>query len=410
MNILIINQPPFNRGDESAHKALIRTLLKRLPNANFRVLTKFEWKESIRQYAVEDERVSYVFEPVSYLKLSGFINIGLQKNRKWLWKIHPMMNLYKVHYKWADLVLCAPGGICMGGFQKWDHIFMLHLAKFYDKPLAYYGRSFGPFPTETGHNRIFKKLSMEMLNYFSFLSIRDHKTELLANEIGIPYVSTVDTAFLDSPDVEIPYEIKKAIGKEPYMVFVPNYLLWHYAYKGRITHETIMNFYSKMMDLIWDIDKNMNIVMLPQIFGKDNQYELSDVQMFRDLAKLKNSPKVILTSDNYSSDIQQTIISGAKYVVGARYHSIVFAINQGVPCVALSYEHKIAGLLESLEKKEWCVNFNDTLDSVENQKKTLDEVREVILSLKPDKTLQSKAKAKASACMDSFVDFVNRRW
>ncbi len=117
MNILIINQPPFNRGDESAHKALIRTLLKRLPNANFRVLTKFEWKESIRQYAVEDERVSYVFEPVSYLKLSGFINIGLQKNRKWLWKIHPMMNLYKVHYKWADLVLCAPGGICMGGFR-----------------------------------------------------------------------------------------------------------------------------------------------------------------------------------------------------------------------------------------------------------------------------------------------------
>lgn len=408
MKILIINQPPFNRGDESAHKGLIRTLLKRFPDARFRVLTKNEWRESVRQYVVIDERVEYVYEPLSYLKLSGFIKQGLQKNRKWLWYIHPLMSLYKLHYKWADLVLCAPGGICMGGFQNWNHMLMLQLAKFYKKPLAYYGRSFGPFPTETRLNRIYKNLSMEMLNYFSFLSIRDHKTELLAQELKVPYVSTVDSAFLDSPAVEIPYEIQKAIGKEPYMVFVPNYLLWHFAYKGHISHDTVMSFYSRMMDLIWECDKDLNIVMLPQIFGKDNQYEYSDVRMFRDLAKMKNSSKIIITSDNYSSDIQQTIISGAKYVLGARYHSIVFALNQGVPCIALSYEHKIAGLLESLDKKEWCVNFVNTLDSVENQEKTLAEVKGLLQIIKPDDFLKPKAKSIASACMDQFVEFVDK--
>ena len=240
-----------------------------------------------------------------------------------------------------------------------------------------------------------------MLNYFSFLSIRDRKTELLAQELKVPYVSTVDTAFLDSPSVEIPYEIKKAIGKDPYMVFVPNYLLWHFAYKGRISHETVMNFYSRMMDLIWECDKDLNIVMLPQIFGN------SDVRMFRDLAKMKNSSKIIITSDNYSSDVQQTIISGAKYVLGARYHSIVFALNQGVPCIALSYEHKIAGLLESLDKNEWCVNFVNTLDSIENQENTLAEVKGLLQTIKLDETLQSKAKSIAASCMDQFVEYAS---
>lgn len=56
---------------------------------------------------------------------------------------------YNELYKESDVVLCAPGGICMGGFQNWWHLFMLQLAKYIGKPLVYYGRSFGPFPVVT---------------------------------------------------------------------------------------------------------------------------------------------------------------------------------------------------------------------------------------------------------------------
>ena len=63
--------------------------------------------------------------------------------------------------------------------------FYLQLAKYAGKPLAYYGRSFGPFPITTKSNRDFKKLSLEMLHYFSFLSIRDSKTEKISSRVGI---------------------------------------------------------------------------------------------------------------------------------------------------------------------------------------------------------------------------------
>ena len=295
----------------------------------------------------------------------------------------------------------------MGGFQNWGHLFLLKLAQWCCKPLAYYGRSFGPFPTETEQQRLFKSISLDMLHYFSFLSIRDHNTELIARELGIPYVSTVDSAFLDSPKVDVPYELRAAIGDKPYMVFVPNYLLWHYAYKGRITHETVINFYLRVMDEILDANPEQNIVMLPQVFCGAS-YTSSDIELFRELADKKNDKRIIVAADCYSSDIQQTIIHDANYVIGSRYHSIVFAVNQGVPCIALSYEHKISGLLQTLCKEEWCVEFNNTLDSEENQQRCLSQIRELIPMLKPDLEVRDRAKQIASDCLNEFIELIGK--
>lgn len=406
MNILIINQPPFNRGDESAHKGLVRTLLKRLPEAQIKIMHDSCLSESYRQYAVHDDRVEYFCEVQGCLKYPRFYNQDVYTNHTWLWKWHPTYRWYERVYKWADIVVCAPGGICMGGFQDWNHLYHLRLAQVFKRPLAYYGRSFGPFPTETERNREFKKISLEMLHYFSFLSIRDHKSELLADELKIPYISSIDSAFLDSPKVEIPYELKSVIGDKPYMVFVPNYLLWHYAYKGRISHDTVIQFYCKVMDEIWTANPEQNILMLPQLFC-GREYALRDVDLFRELACVKNDRRIIVAADCYSSDIQQTLISKAKYVIGARYHSIVFALNQGVPCIALSYEHKMAGLLETLGKGEWCVEFSKTLDSEENQKECLRKIHQLIPTLSPDIEAQKKAKLIASETMDKFVAFLH---
>ena len=204
MNILIINQPPFNRGDESAHKGLVRTLIRKIPHVQIRVLSKIEWAESIRQYAIDSSQVEYVYEPMNYLKLEGFKMRGLKYGLKWLWHFNPLMYLYRKNFKWADIVMCAPGGICMGGFQDWDHLFLLHLTKFYHRHLVYYGRSFGPFPTTTKENQRFFELSLEIINYFRFFSIRDRKSEQLAQELGVPYVSTVDSAFLDERKITAP--------------------------------------------------------------------------------------------------------------------------------------------------------------------------------------------------------------
>lgn len=402
MNILLINQPLGNRGDESAHKALIRTLLSRKEDVHIRVLyidTPETW--SLDQFRVEDERVQYLnLHP--FMKYSKIGEIVLhQPWRKVFWKIHPFTRNVKSQYDWADVVVCAPGGICMGGFQDWKHLYFLYWAKCCQKPLAYYGRSFGPFPTDDEWERRFKSISYDMLHYFSFLSIRDKKTEKLADEIGIPYVSTVDTAFLETPYVDIPYEVKSMIGKKEYVVFVPNYLLWHYAYKGKFTETELLEFYIRMVQIIWEYNSNINIVMLPQVYGKGGMVD--DLPFFRMIGEKLQDERIIIIPDCYNSDIQQSIIKGAKLVIGARYHSVVFAINQNVPFIALSYEHKISGLLEALGKEDCMVDITDVMATEQNKEICLKEVQRLLPLVKADSHAQQKAKSLAQYSMDQFL-------
>lgn len=403
MKILMINQTLCNRGDESAHKALLREILERIPSAYIRVLfVSTQSPYSINQFAIDDKRVEYVnIHP--FMRYSKISEVALRKPyRKLFWRIHPTMRQILSHYKWSDLVLCAPGGICMGGFQDWKHLYFLKLAKFCHKPIAYYGRSIGPFPTETNLNVKFKEISSEMLNYFSYLSLRDKKSENIAKEMGIQYVSTIDSAFLETPSVLLPYEVNMMLNGKQYMVFVPNYLLWHYKYKGHFTLEELIEFYSKMVRVIWDFNPKLSIVMLPQTFDQGEMRD--DVNLFRLIAENLNDQRVVVFPDCYSSDIQQTIISKAAFVIGARYHSIVFAINQSTPFIALSYEHKMTGLLETLGCTENLLDFQDTMFAEHSKEECLKKIGMILPKLKLNSDVQKLAKNIARQGMDKFID------
>lgn len=422
MKILIVNQPLGNRGDESAHKALVRALLKIIPEVKIQVLFVGVPQNSIDQFAINSQQVEYIhllnrestlhfilnnklakfvfsrWKKMQYKKFHQTATSALQKDNYNIWDKQPIIQKIQKIYHEADIVLCAPGGICMGGFQNWYHLFYLKLAQRMNKPLVYYGRSFGPFPTETLLNRQFKKLSLELLQYFAFISIRDNKTEILAKELGIDYVPTLDSAFLDSPQAELPKEITQLNGA-PYMVFVPNLLTWHYAYKD-VKKETILSFYNQLADCINEQYPELYLVMLPQTF---NSARSNDILLFQEIAKKRKDSRVVVMPDYYSSDIQQRVIRDASFVVGARYHSIVFSINQAVPFIALSYEHKITGLLQTLHKEDCMIDISNIFKNEYTIQYAVSIFKEMLLRLEADKTAQIEAKEKANACFKQFI-------
>lgn len=402
MNILYINQPLCNRGDESAHKALMRAICKALPGVKITALFVDSYSEaSIKQFNVHDPRVCYKsYHTGTIYKLISWNCWKWGLHFLWLFNISSLRILS--YYKKADWVISAPGGISMGGFQNWDHLYQLELARFMRKKIAYYGRSFGPFPVDTSSQIKYKKFSYRLLRYFRFLAIRDRETEKLADEIGLKYESTVDCAFLESPNVELPYEVKMLMGGKPYMVFVPNLLIWHYAFKGKVEKETLLRYYSRMLDIMFERHPECNVIMLPQTFDYYT-YEGDDVNLFRDIAELKKDDRIIVMPDCYSSDIQQTIIRDCKLLVGGRYHSIVFSINQAVPFVALSYEHKIKGLLEALDKTDCMIDVTTVFDSLENIEKSLSDFKVLIKTVYADVNAQKRAKDISGDCFTKFI-------
>ena len=120
------------------------------------------------------------------------------------------------------------------------------------------------------------------------------------------------------------------------------------------------------------------------------------------------SHQIIVCEENLKSDIQQEIIKNADFLIGARYHSIVFALNNNTPFVALSYEHKITGLLQTLDKTDSMIDILDMF-----HKGTIDfELRKIekLLSTLSDDTLAyQKAKQISKHCFECLTNYMSSK-
>lgn len=398
--LLLVNQPVANRGDESAHRGFVRQLLAASQEVELTCLFVGEkFDDNIRQFRVDDPRVHYV-----NVKAGGhsrrLTKLGILTPLRFLWSLSPAIRRVLSYYREADYVVCAPGGADLGGFLIWKHLAYLCFARYCGKPLAYFGRSFGPLRDATFLQRLYRRKSLEILRYMRFISLRDYQSQRWAAECGLDYVPTVDSAYLELPEASLPAEVEAAIAGKPYVVFVPNVLTWHYNFAGRISRDVVCDFYVQLSRLILDRYPHCQMLMLPQTF---NQGKDDDIHFFEELKSIVGNSRMQVLSDQYSSDLQQQIIRGAQLLVGARYHSVVFSINNSVPFVGLCYEHKISGMLSSLGKESCMVDLIHGLDDQSKVQATLRMIEARMEAAFSDEQARAEANRIAVDALRQFI-------
>ena len=374
MKLAIVNQPLANRGDEAAHKAFVRELAKAFPESSIDVIF-LGIKDTTLIGDIRVEAANVCYRDIQRWRLWGRTQkYAFLLHMLPLSLLHPALRKFRKVLKSYDAVICAPGGICMGGFMSWDHIWELETARRLGKPVFYWGRSIGPFTDEDCAHSVFKKESSSLLAYFSFLSLRDDVSVRIAEELGAHPVPVVDSAFLETPDAVIPEAVQSQLG-ERYVVFVPNALTWHYRYRN-VPQERIDRFHLDVMELLSEKYPGHTIVMLPQTYRS----LINDYGYFRRLAERAAGKPIVVIDEEQSSDVQQKIIAGARMAVGERYHSVVFAINNRTPFVSLSYEHKMTGLLEKLGLTERSVDVQGIFadESGELCRRALEQVHSLL--------------------------------
>ena len=340
MKLAIVNQPLANRGDEAAHKAFVESSID---------VIFLGIKDTTLIGDIRVEAANVCYRDIQRWRLWGRTQkYAFLLHMLPLSLLHPALRKFRKVLKSYDAVICAPGGICMGGFMSWDHIWELETARRLGKPVFYWGRSIGPFTDEDCAHSVFKKESSSLLAYFSFLSLRDDVSVRIAEEFQLG---------------------------ERYVVFVPNALTWHYRYRN-VPQERIDRFHLDVMELLSEKYPGHTIVMLPQTYRS----VINDYGYFRRLAERAAGKPIVVIDEEQSSDVQQKIIAGARMVIGERYHSVVFAINNRTPFVSLSYEHKMTGLLEKLGLTERSVDVQGIFadESGESCRHALEQVRSLL--------------------------------
>jgi len=407
MSILIVNQPLRNHGDEAAHRAFIHALRTALPGTGIRVLFVAEKPDEVAAFNVHDPMVEYVCltpDRMFYKTVKGSMLYGLPF-KKLIWKLSSTARTMMREFSDADAVVCAPGGTCLGVQQSWRHLMIMYMAVRSDARTAYWGRSIGPFPTENRKQRTFRRYAVECLRRFGFVSLRDRFSMELAGQMGLDAVEVTDSAFLEKPSGPIPEDLAAFAAQGPYTVFVPNVLNTMAGFR-HLSEDRTAHFFGEVLRIILARTEG-RVIMLPQLFCAG---EHGDEAFFRRIAaEAGDGRRVCVAGEGCGSDLQQSIIAGADCVVGSRYHSVVFAINNSRPFIAFSYEHKISGLLRILGMEDRMIDLQaGVFDGPENEKAALDAFAEKFADIGTLSPCSREAAArKADEGFSKMIQFLN---
>ncbi|MBA2853111.1 colanic acid/amylovoran biosynthesis protein [Methanococcus maripaludis] len=398
MNITVINQHTSNHGDEAAGKALLRKLQSYNSIDNIYVLYN-AGKISEDEYVLTGHKIENIiikrkfklYDKVALIS-SMLLPIGISKYLLFMSTI--LREQYRVIYN-SEVVVNAPGGVNIGPYQDWVYLWRLYISIKLKKPTAIYSISFGPIPK----NILFNRISRYVLKNSTFISLRDEKSEVYAKELGINFISSIDTAFLDDY-ADNNFELQKFANND-YVVIVPNQLYnWHPNFK-KLGDSTLDKLYLKIINYF--LEKNVNVVLLPQLFGSQN-----DIHYFKKLCNmLGNTDGVFIASETLSSDMQQSIVRNAKFLIGARYHSIVFSIRNNTPFLSLSYEHKMENMLSKLNLDNYNVSLVENMNNeVLNHEDILNKV-DKCFNQGEYLELEKKSDEVKKIAVDTFEKFIS---
>lgn len=359
MKILIINQHSMNHGDEAAGLALVCSL-----NQNgfhdITILYNVHKKDAGVFFKFENVKNANIYARSKLLNLCFILfSIYPSKITRLLLSSFKKCRYERSLIKHADYIISAPGGPSLGNiYRDYAYLWRLYEASVYNKKTAIYSPSIGPFNIG---DRLWKS-TQKILKNADFVSLRDFASFRYADFMNINYKQSIDTAFLNCREVNTSIDFLNLPQK--YVVIVPNKLYQWHPFFIKCEKNKIDDFYRSVITRF--VDNGINVILLPQIFC---QGEIDDEPYFNFLKN--DNPLITVISSSYDSNIQQRIIEKSDFVVGVRYHTIIFSINQSKPFYCISYENKMKNMLEILSL---CDRSIDASIAFDFPQRTIDEV------------------------------------
>lgn len=216
----------------------------------------------------------------------------------------------------------------------------------YNKPIVFMPQLWGSFEMPKSKKKISELLNNSKTFYYSRdkTSCRHLEKALGKQKATIALYPDIVFCF-EGEDLGTGRHILKEMGcslKRPIVGVSPNMRVFE-----RMAGKGLENEYLKIMvKIINDCIENYDIDIVLQAneiyeFGtrKDDRY------LCNLIAKSVNkADRCFMTMENLTAESTKAIIGNFDFLIGSRFHSLVFALSQGVPAMSISWSHKYHGL------------------------------------------------------------------
>lgn len=352
-NIIITGGELFNKGAEAMTFITVDELKKRFPNHKIYLLSDMDLKRPKK----ERERYAFSFMgwyPIKFAKCQSNPLLRL------LCKLKNGAEFREAEaiYKNADLMIDI-SGYALGSNWNYEYVntYLEHLefARAFDIPVYLMSQSFGPFnfEGEKGQEvnfRIQKLLpevkaicAREKEGYDVLVDTYHLKNVYLSQDIVLNNTSiNLKNVFVTEPKYDIPDIEESAIG------IIPNMRNFEVGNKK--------NVYELYEELIKNELKKRHIVYLLS-------HSAQDAEICKTLKqKFANDSNVIWLEQDFSSIEFNEIVKKFTYVIASRFHSVVHAYKNAIPCIVLGWATKYHDLTLQFKQEKYMIDVRDEIN------------------------------------------------
>jgi colanic acid/amylovoran biosynthesis protein len=358
-----------NKGDAAIVSVLLKHLENIFPDAN---ITVSLYDNDTRYTDIEGHKV---ISNSMFLSVCRFRNLPLKlihtfyiETSLLLWALSYRFFCHSVNYFLpksvrniayeyleSNLFVAVGGGYLRArkGFSENINILLLLnpiiIGILLRKPIILHTQSIGPFATK------FQEWIIKVvLNKTQLILVREDYTLATLKKIGVNanlVIRTIDAGFLFTSDKEIQLSdfIENAeILKSKTLVGI--------TVRKWLDKEGQDNFEKEVALFIDMITKgrDVNVLLIPQVTSTVHNDDDRDVAN-RIFTLVANKQCVMNCTISYNHYELKKLYDCLDFIVGTRFHSVIFSLTSYVPALAIEYEYKTGGIMKDLGLSKWVI-------------------------------------------------------
>jgi len=361
LSFLIVGANFANKGAQSMLFVTTNEIRKRFPEATVYFAS-----------SSRPDKTKYYFQFVNYckdaksialdrnkyrIKITTFIKDGIRIVLGKKPRLQEICEFSKV-IKEIDLIVDISGYILGSKWNNEAHEFYLdnlRIAKKFNIPIVLFPQSFGPFDYPPERQYLVDEMK-ELLPLAKVIFAREKEGyEALTKVLGLNNIMLSTDLVLQNSGIEYKDIIEGDLRfnlpkiKENSVAVIPN--------KQCVAHgkrEDVLKTYSEIIRTINGQGKDVYIL----------RHSIEDLEICKEIyTEFSTTPKIHLIENDFSCFEYDKLIKCFDFAVCSRYHGIVHAYRNGIPCILIGWAVKYLDLAEKMDQSLFafditCKTFN----------------------------------------------------
>ena len=380
MKIIITGGELFNKGAQAMTFIAVDELKKRFPAHQILVLSELDLQRS------KEEREQYAFQFIGWYPLK-FAKCQTRPVLRTLCVLRSKKELLEAEtiYKNTDLMIDISGYALGSNWSKetcnryLDH---LEFAEAFHIPIYLMPQSFGPFDFRGREGKKIEQRIRKLLPTVKTIYVRERKGyedleeelyslrdqyEELKRKYCLNNVFLANDIVLNNSEIDL----KNIYRKLPDMLLpdimpgsialIPNQRNYTVA-----SEEQVQEIYIKTIKKL--LHNNYKVYLI--------SHSEVDIEICRELKnKFEQEAHVIFVDRELNCLEFSEIIKQFEFVIASRFHSIVHAFRNGIPCIALGWATKYYELMEMFDQEQYMLDLRQGI-KVDEVEERIEELRE----------------------------------